>query len=113
ASGDYYTTVTTTVDATALASLPTGLPTLPTGTFSLYMGTASDTSAVCLQNVAQVPAWSCDMPPASLQVTISKLGIDRQSSSPKRRSGPCLVLRHAARESASHNLEARYRRAQD
>lgn len=38
------------------------------------MGTASDASTVCLQNAAQVPAWSCDMPPASLQVTISKLG---------------------------------------
>ncbi|OBT69473.1 hypothetical protein VE03_01048 [Pseudogymnoascus sp. 23342-1-I1] len=74
ASGDYYTTVTTTVDATALSSLPTGLPTLPTGTFSLFMGTSDDNQAFCLQNSAQVPAWSCDMPPASLQVTINTLG---------------------------------------
>ncbi|KFY85923.1 hypothetical protein V500_08022 [Pseudogymnoascus sp. VKM F-4518 (FW-2643)] len=81
ASGDYYTTVTTTVDATPLASLPTGLPTLPTGTFSLFLGTADESQALCLSNSAQVPAWSCDMPPASLQVTIADLGIDAPKTS--------------------------------
>ncbi|KFY79734.1 hypothetical protein V498_08906, partial [Pseudogymnoascus sp. VKM F-4517 (FW-2822)] len=76
ASGDYYTTVTTTVDATPLSSLPTGLPTLPTGTFSLFMGSFDETQALCLEDNAQNPAWSCDMPPASLEVTINSLGLD-------------------------------------
>ncbi|OBT81875.1 hypothetical protein VE02_09452 [Pseudogymnoascus sp. 03VT05] len=80
-SGDYYTTVTTTVDATPLPSLPTGLPTLPTGTFSLFMGSAAESTGLCLAITSQLPAWSCDMPPASLQVTIADLGLDAPKTS--------------------------------
>ncbi|KFY26618.1 hypothetical protein V493_03976, partial [Pseudogymnoascus sp. VKM F-4281 (FW-2241)] len=80
-SGDYYTTVTTTVDATPLPSLPTDLPTLPTGTFSLFMGAATESESYCLEDPNQVPAWSCDMPPARLEVNIAALGLDVPNTS--------------------------------
>lgn len=80
-SGDYYTTVTTTVDATPLSSIPTNLPTLPTGTFSLFMGSSSENQALCLENTLQLPAWSCDMPPATFQVTVATLGKDAPKTS--------------------------------
>ncbi|ELR07834.1 hypothetical protein VC83_01060 [Pseudogymnoascus destructans] len=80
-SGDYYTTVTTTLDATPLPSLPTSLPTLPTGTFSLFMSSALESTGLCLENMSQLLAWSCDMPPARIQVTIANLGLDAPKTS--------------------------------
>lgn len=72
--GEYYTTVTTTVDASPLSALPTGLPTLPTGTFSLNIGTSLPGQALCLADSTQTSAWSCAMPPSIMQVTVTSLG---------------------------------------
>ncbi|KFZ14297.1 hypothetical protein V501_03308 [Pseudogymnoascus sp. VKM F-4519 (FW-2642)] len=45
------------------------------------MGSASEATGLCLENTSQLPAWSCDMPPASLQVTIANLGLDAPKTS--------------------------------
>ncbi|KFY74743.1 hypothetical protein V499_05250 [Pseudogymnoascus sp. VKM F-103] len=45
------------------------------------MGSAVEATGLCLENTSQLPAWSCDMPPASLQVTIANLGLDAPKTS--------------------------------
>jgi hypothetical protein len=66
-----YTTVTTTYDAQSLLSPPTGIPTLPTGTYSLSIATPPTSYQSCLDTPSLYSAWSCALPPDSVDVSIS------------------------------------------
>jgi hypothetical protein len=56
------TSMTTTLDASPLASVPTNMPPLPTGTFSLPISTPSVAPNTCLP-APQSNAWSCQISP--------------------------------------------------
>jgi hypothetical protein len=66
-----FTTVTTTYDALSLSSVPTNIPPLPTGTYSLSIGTPSISLQSCLDTSSLYSAWSCALPPGSVDVSIS------------------------------------------
>jgi hypothetical protein len=69
----------TTLDASPITTLPSGIPALPTGTFLLPITTPSIAPDSCLENPAQSGAWSCAIPSGlPYQMTVS--GIPGSSS---------------------------------
>lgn len=68
-----YTTVTTTYDYQSLSTVPTNIPALPTGTYSLSIATPSVTQQNCLDSTSLYSAWSCTLPPDSIDVSVSLL----------------------------------------
>lgn len=65
--------MTTTFDATPLTSYPTSLPSLPTGTFGLDIGTPSTSEQSCIADSTKYNAWSCQIPPNMLRLSISRI----------------------------------------
>lgn len=65
-----YATVTTTFDAKPTTA-PTSFPTLPTGSFGLMLGLPDDTQTDCIQNSAQLNAWSCQVPPIPISINVA------------------------------------------
>ncbi|TVY50085.1 hypothetical protein LOCC1_G000001 [Lachnellula occidentalis] len=82
----YYTTMTTTFDATPISAIPTGVSSLPTGTFALPVNIPSGTQKSCLVNSAQSNAWSCIVSPnpSPLQLLITPLS---DATSPFKNNG--------------------------
>lgn len=72
-SGIMYTTVTTTYDYHSLSTVPTGISVLPTGTYSLAIATPSVIQQNCLDSPSLYSAWSCAIPPDSINVSVSLL----------------------------------------
>jgi hypothetical protein len=68
-----YTTVTTTYDYQSLSAVPTDIPPLPTGTYSLAIATPSVSQQNCLDSPSLYSAWSCAIPPDSIDVSVSLL----------------------------------------
>lgn len=68
-----FTTVTATYDALSLSSVPTNIPALPTGTYSLSIATPTISQQSCLDTSSLYVAWSCALPPNSVDVSISTL----------------------------------------
>jgi hypothetical protein len=70
-----YTTVTTTYDYQSLSTVPTGIPALPTGTYSLSIATPSGSviQQNCLDSASLYSAWSCGLPPGSIDVSVALL----------------------------------------
>lgn len=67
------TTVTTTFDATPVTSTPSGLPTLAYGNYALPLNTISTVVSSCIDDSSETNAWSCDVPPSSLQITVNQV----------------------------------------
>lgn len=86
----YYTTMTTTFDATPVSAIPTGVSSLPTGTFALPINIPSGTQKSCLVNSAQSNAWSCIVSPnpAPLQLQITSLS---DASNPLKNNGAVMT----------------------
>jgi hypothetical protein len=64
-----YSTIMTPLDATPLASVPTGLPSIPVGTFALTLPTPFINYQNCLDSPSSYAAWSCAM--TLSEVTVS------------------------------------------
>ncbi|KAE8453754.1 hypothetical protein EG329_009265 [Mollisiaceae sp. DMI_Dod_QoI] len=67
------TTMTTTFDATPLATSPAGLPTLPTGTYALPITAPSAIQNSCILNTAMSAAWTCTIPMTSYTIAIDQI----------------------------------------
>lgn len=67
------TTMTTTFDATPLATAPAGLSTLPTGTFALPISAPSIIQNSCILNTAMSAAWTCNIPMSSYTIEVEKI----------------------------------------
>lgn len=67
------TTVTTTFDATPITSTPSNLPTLAYGNYALPLATVSTVVSSCIDDSSETSAWSCDVPPSSLQITVNQI----------------------------------------
>jgi hypothetical protein len=65
--------MTTTFDATPLATAPAGLPTLPTGNFALPITTPSIIQNSCIENTAMSAAWTCSIPMSSYTVDVTQI----------------------------------------
>ncbi|KAH8598774.1 hypothetical protein B0O99DRAFT_669449 [Bisporella sp. PMI_857] len=66
-------TMTKTMDATPLTTVPVGIEALPTGTFALPITVPSVAPGGCLPDVTQSSAWSCQVQPLPYQVTITMI----------------------------------------
>jgi hypothetical protein len=66
-----YSTVTTTLDATPLSSLPTNMPKLPTGTYALPLSTPFINYQSCFDSPSLYNSWSCDISLSSIEVVVS------------------------------------------
>ncbi|TVY20080.1 hypothetical protein LARI1_G001371 [Lachnellula arida] len=101
----YYTTMTTTFDATPVSAMPTGVSSLPTGTFALPVSIPSDTQKSCLVNSAQSNAWSCIVSPnpSPLQLQISSLS---DASNPLKANGAVMTYGNNTMVSWTYGAQA-------
>ena len=53
--------MTTTFDATPITTVPSGISSLPTGSYALPITSPAAEQNGCLQNTAQIAAWSCQI----------------------------------------------------
>lgn len=65
--------MTTTFDATPLATAPPGLPNLPTGTYALPISAPSTIQNSCIVNTAMSSAWSCNIPMSSYTIEVESI----------------------------------------
>lgn len=66
-------TVTVTLDATPLSTVPANLRDLDEGDFALPIASAARSSKTCFNNTFQSNAWSCDIVFSQLMISLTKL----------------------------------------